>query len=216
MSGAERDGDEDPLSRGDRGSERPDEVVQVLSQHPTGIRRCSGPRDRHQRAVRPPTPSCSRESGDPAESRGDGVCGRRHRVSAVQRPPAPVRGTVVDPSLDYDSGRAILLVEEPDVPLHKRQAAVTANGAFVAGVKRFSASRGHARASRTIRSSETEGNRGIRSVRSRVEQRPETSVRRYSSSAEGEGCLASEPARWRSSVRTLSATVCVGVQPKLV
>jgi sugar-specific transcriptional regulator TrmB len=49
----------------------------------------------------------------------------------------PWRGTVVDPSMDYDRGRAILLVEEPDVPLHKRQAAVTANGSFVAGVKRF-------------------------------------------------------------------------------
>ena len=51
--------------------------------------------------------------------------------------PLPWRGTVVDPSMDYDDGRAILLVEEPDVPLHKRQAAVTENGSFVAGVKRF-------------------------------------------------------------------------------
>jgi sugar-specific transcriptional regulator TrmB len=51
--------------------------------------------------------------------------------------PLPWRGTVVDPSMDYDRGCAILLVEEKDVPLHKRQAAVTENGSFVAGVKRF-------------------------------------------------------------------------------
>lgn len=49
----------------------------------------------------------------------------------------PWRGTIADPSMDYDSGTAILLVEENDIPLHKRQAAVTDNGSFVAGVKRY-------------------------------------------------------------------------------
>jgi sugar-specific transcriptional regulator TrmB len=49
----------------------------------------------------------------------------------------PMRGTFVDPSMDYDSGRAILLVEEPDVPNHMRQAAITDNGSFVAGLQRY-------------------------------------------------------------------------------
>jgi len=49
----------------------------------------------------------------------------------------PWRGTVVDPSMDYESGRAIFLVEEKDVPLHMRQAAITENGSFVAGLKRY-------------------------------------------------------------------------------
>lgn len=49
----------------------------------------------------------------------------------------PWRGTIVDPSLDYDSGAAIILVEEPDIPLHKRQAAVTKNASFVAGLNRY-------------------------------------------------------------------------------
>jgi len=49
----------------------------------------------------------------------------------------PMRGTLIDPSLDYDSGRAILLVEEPDVPNHMRQAAITGNGSFVAGLQRY-------------------------------------------------------------------------------
>jgi len=48
----------------------------------------------------------------------------------------PWRGTIVDPSMDYDDGAAILLVEEPNIPLHKRQAAVTENGSFVAGLER--------------------------------------------------------------------------------
>jgi predicted transcriptional regulator len=49
----------------------------------------------------------------------------------------PWRGTFVDPSMEYDSGRAIFLVEERDVPNHKRQAAITENGSFVAGMKRY-------------------------------------------------------------------------------
>ncbi|WP_132057800.1 TrmB family transcriptional regulator [Halorussus amylolyticus] len=49
----------------------------------------------------------------------------------------PWRGTLVDPSMNYDTGKAIFLVEEKDVPLHMRQAAVTENGSFVAGMKRY-------------------------------------------------------------------------------
>ena len=49
----------------------------------------------------------------------------------------PWRGTLIDPSLDYDSGEAIFLVEEPTVPNHMRQAAITENGSFVAGLKRY-------------------------------------------------------------------------------
>jgi sugar-specific transcriptional regulator TrmB len=51
--------------------------------------------------------------------------------------PLPWRGTITDPSMDYDSGRATLLVEEKNVPLHTRQAAVTENGSFVAGLMRY-------------------------------------------------------------------------------
>ncbi|WP_265110772.1 TrmB family transcriptional regulator [Halosolutus halophilus] len=49
----------------------------------------------------------------------------------------PWRGTLIDPSMDYETGRAIVLVEETDVPLHMRQAAVTENGSFVAGLHRY-------------------------------------------------------------------------------
>ena len=49
----------------------------------------------------------------------------------------PWRGTLVDPSMEYETGRAILLVEEKDVPLSMRQAAITENGSFVAGLKRY-------------------------------------------------------------------------------
>ncbi|MFB6141983.1 MAG: TrmB family transcriptional regulator [Halorientalis sp.] len=49
----------------------------------------------------------------------------------------PWRGTVVDPSMDYETGRAIFLVEEKDIPLHMRQAAITENGSFVAGLDRY-------------------------------------------------------------------------------
>jgi len=49
----------------------------------------------------------------------------------------PWRGTFADPSMDYETGKAILLVEEKDVPLSMRQAAVTENGSFVAGLKRY-------------------------------------------------------------------------------
>jgi sugar-specific transcriptional regulator TrmB len=49
----------------------------------------------------------------------------------------PWRGTLTDPSMAYDSGEAIFLVEEPSVPDHMRQAAITGNGSFVAGLKRY-------------------------------------------------------------------------------
>jgi len=49
----------------------------------------------------------------------------------------PWRGTLTDPSMAYDSGEAIFLVEEPGVPDHMRQAAITENGSFVAGLKRY-------------------------------------------------------------------------------
>ena len=51
--------------------------------------------------------------------------------------PLPWRGTIADPSMEYDTGKAIFLVEEKDVPLHMRQAAVTDNGSFVAGLNRY-------------------------------------------------------------------------------
>jgi|APHM01.1.fsa_nt_gi Predicted transcriptional regulators len=49
----------------------------------------------------------------------------------------PWRGTLADPSMEYDTGTAIILVEENNVPLHMRQAAVTENGSFVAGLRRY-------------------------------------------------------------------------------
>jgi len=51
--------------------------------------------------------------------------------------PLPWRGTIADPSMDYETGKAIFLVEEKDVPLHMRQAAVTDNGSLVAGLHRY-------------------------------------------------------------------------------
>ena len=51
--------------------------------------------------------------------------------------PLPWRGTFVDPSTAYDDGEAIFLVEEPEVPDHMRQAALTSNGSFVAGFRRY-------------------------------------------------------------------------------
>ncbi|MFC6962182.1 TrmB family transcriptional regulator [Halocatena marina] len=49
----------------------------------------------------------------------------------------PWRGTIADPSMEYDTGTAILLVQEDDVPNHMRQAAITENGSFVAGLHRY-------------------------------------------------------------------------------
>jgi sugar-specific transcriptional regulator TrmB len=49
----------------------------------------------------------------------------------------PWRGTFVDPSLDYTSGQGLLLVEQEEVPNHMRQAAVTENPSFVAGMWQY-------------------------------------------------------------------------------
>ncbi|WP_181685000.1 TrmB family transcriptional regulator [Halorhabdus salina] len=49
----------------------------------------------------------------------------------------PWRGTIADPSMDYESGTAVVLVEEEDVPLSMRQAAITENESFVAGLGRY-------------------------------------------------------------------------------
>ena len=51
--------------------------------------------------------------------------------------PLPWRGTLADPSPDYETGTAILLVEEKNIPLQMRQAAVTENESFVAGMNRY-------------------------------------------------------------------------------
>jgi sugar-specific transcriptional regulator TrmB len=49
----------------------------------------------------------------------------------------PWRGTFIDPSLEYTSGQGILLVEQENVPNHMRQAAVTENPSFVAGMWQY-------------------------------------------------------------------------------
>ncbi|MFB6109660.1 MAG: TrmB family transcriptional regulator [Halodesulfurarchaeum sp.] len=62
------------------------------------------------------------------------TAGVEYRISESK---LPVRGTMADPSMEYESGTAIFLVEEEDVPLHLRQAAVTENASFVAGMNRL-------------------------------------------------------------------------------
>lgn len=49
----------------------------------------------------------------------------------------PLRGSIVDPSYEYESGEAIFLVEEGRVPLKLRDAAITENPSLVAGMKRY-------------------------------------------------------------------------------
>ena len=49
----------------------------------------------------------------------------------------PWRGTFIDPSLSYDSGQGLLLVEQEAIPNHHRQAAVTENPSFVAGLWQY-------------------------------------------------------------------------------
>lgn len=51
--------------------------------------------------------------------------------------PLPLRCTVADPSMDYESGRALFLVEEKDVPPVLQQSAITENGSLVAGMERY-------------------------------------------------------------------------------
>jgi sugar-specific transcriptional regulator TrmB len=49
----------------------------------------------------------------------------------------PWRGTFVDPDLAYETGQGLLLVEQEELPNHLRQAAVTKNPAFVAGIWQY-------------------------------------------------------------------------------
>jgi len=49
----------------------------------------------------------------------------------------PWRGTFVDPNLEYDSGQGLLMVEQEEIPNHHRQAAVTENPSFVAGLWQY-------------------------------------------------------------------------------
>jgi len=49
----------------------------------------------------------------------------------------PWRGTFADPSLDYETGQGLLLVEQEEIPNHHRQAAVTENPSFVAGLWQY-------------------------------------------------------------------------------
>jgi sugar-specific transcriptional regulator TrmB len=49
----------------------------------------------------------------------------------------PLRGTIVDPSYEYKTGKAIFVVEDPKTPLYLRDAAVTENPSLVAGMKKY-------------------------------------------------------------------------------
>jgi sugar-specific transcriptional regulator TrmB len=49
----------------------------------------------------------------------------------------PWRGTFADPSIAYESGRGLLMVEQEEIPNHHRQAAVTENPSFVAGLWQY-------------------------------------------------------------------------------
>lgn len=49
----------------------------------------------------------------------------------------PWRGTFVDPDTDYETGHGLFMVEQEDVPNHRRQAAVTENPSFVAGLWQY-------------------------------------------------------------------------------
>lgn len=51
--------------------------------------------------------------------------------------PLPLRGSIVDPSYDYRTGKAIFVVEDPEIPLYLRDAAVTENPSLVAGMKKY-------------------------------------------------------------------------------
>jgi sugar-specific transcriptional regulator TrmB len=49
----------------------------------------------------------------------------------------PLRGTIIDPSYEYKTGKAIFVVEDPKTPLYLRDAAVTENPSLVAGMKKY-------------------------------------------------------------------------------
>ncbi|MBS1262994.1 MAG: HTH-type sugar sensing transcriptional regulator TrmBL1 [Methanonatronarchaeales archaeon] len=74
----------------------------------------------------------ARVQGNSSEALGE--LGAEVRYSTA---PLPLRGSVVDASMDYESGAAIFVVEERGVPLRLRDAAVTRNPSLVAGMKRY-------------------------------------------------------------------------------
>jgi len=49
----------------------------------------------------------------------------------------PLRGSIIDPSYEYKTGKAIFVVEDPETPLYLRDAAVTENPSLVAGMKKY-------------------------------------------------------------------------------
>lgn len=49
----------------------------------------------------------------------------------------PLRGTIIDPSYRYTTGKAIFVVEDPKTPLYLRDAAITENPSLVAGMKKY-------------------------------------------------------------------------------
>jgi sugar-specific transcriptional regulator TrmB len=65
----------------------------------------------------------------------------RERVPGVEirlsRNSQPLRGSIIDPSMDYEGGKALILVEERGTPLYLRDAAVTENPSLVAGLSKY-------------------------------------------------------------------------------
>lgn len=49
----------------------------------------------------------------------------------------PLRGTIIDPSYEYKTGKAIFVVEDLKTPLYLRDAAITENPSLVAGMKKY-------------------------------------------------------------------------------
>ncbi|MDZ7850757.1 MAG: helix-turn-helix domain-containing protein [Halodesulfurarchaeum sp.] len=84
----------------------------------------------HPDHIEPENRSIQDERIDHIES----IEGVQYRISESK---LPVRGTLADPSMEYDTGKALFLVEEEEIPLHLRQAAVTENASFVAGMNRL-------------------------------------------------------------------------------
>lgn len=55
----------------------------------------------------------------------------------LSRTMLPLRGTIIDPSYEYKTGKAIFVVEDTEIPLYLRDAAVTENPSLVAGMKKY-------------------------------------------------------------------------------
>ncbi len=49
----------------------------------------------------------------------------------------PLRGSIIDLSYEYRTGKAIFAVEDPKTPLYLRDAIITENPSLVAGMKRY-------------------------------------------------------------------------------